>query len=256
MDPYIKLPDAPITIGRKAWILDRCRGKRILHVGCADIGMLEERFEKGETMHQELAGVTQTLWGIDIEPKGIKYLRSMGFGNLLVADACNAEDLSCLAGKDFDVILATELLEHLLNPGLFLHAVKSLMKPGTTELIVTVPNAFRLDNFRWLLEGIEFIHPDHNYWFSYVTLTNLVRKSNYEIVDLRVYSFRNDDLGLPVPRATNLTNTLAFFCSRPRIKTIVKKIKSVPLRLAAWLLYRRSPFFADGLIIVARLPGH
>ena len=189
MNPYIELPRVPIVIGRQDFVLERCRGKRVLHLGFADKDLFRERFLSGELMHQKLARVTGELWGIDTDVDGVSFLRSQGFDNLIVGDVCNLNNIPELQRQHFDIIVASEIIEHLMNPGLFLEAVKNLMISGDTELIATVPNAFRVSTLLWLLRGVEYVHPDHNYWFSYHTVTNLLRKSGLAIHEVYVYSF-------------------------------------------------------------------
>lgn len=192
MNPYIRLPKVPIVTGRQSFVISRCKGKKVLHLGCVDKGLLYERFSSGELLHQKLAEVSSELWGIDIDEDGISFLRSKGFNNLIVGDVCNLDKIPDLQEHIFDVIVASEIIEHLMNPGLFLEAVKKFMRPGHTELIVTVPNAFRLSTLIQLLHGVEYIHPDHNYWFSYATVTNLLKKAGFEIREVYVYSFEKN----------------------------------------------------------------
>jgi len=263
MNPYIHLPKAPIVIGRQDFVLARCKDKKVLHLGCVDSGLLRERFLSGELMHQKLAGVAMELWGIDNDADGIFFLRSQGFDNLVVGDICNLDKIPELQKQRFDVIVASEIVEHLMNPGLFLEAVKNLMIPAHTDLIVTVPNAFRVSTLLWLLRGVEYVHPDHNYWFSYHTVTNLLRKSGLAIHEVCVYSFQSTKI---LPRrigkffgrknaGTDLSSGVgAGFLSSSVWIRAVGYCKSMPRRLLTCLLYKRTPFWGDGIIVVCRKP--
>jgi SAM-dependent methyltransferase len=216
-------------------------------------------------MHQKLAAVTRELWGVDIDASGVSFLRSQGFDNVIVGDVCELDKIEPLQGRKFDVIVASEVIEHLQNPGLLLDTVKTVMTPGETELIVTVPNAFRVDTLIWLLRGVEYVHPDHNYWFSYLTATNLIRKGGFEIERVYVYSFQ--PLGV-FPNvfgrffkkagtgeiATKAANGPAL--PAPLLQRSWMYFRSLPRRLLTSLLYRRTPFWGDGLIITARLSAN
>jgi 2-polyprenyl-3-methyl-5-hydroxy-6-metoxy-1,4-benzoquinol methylase len=262
MNPYIKLPRVQVLQGRHELVLSKCRGRRVLHLGCVDSGLVEERLGRGQLMHQNLYAITKEIWGVDIDDDGISYLKGQGFDNLIVGDICELDKIEILKNKSFDVILASEVIEHLQNPGVFLKSVKDLMKPQETELIVTVPNAFRIDTLIWLLRGIEFVHPDHNYWFSYHTATNLLRKNDFKILEVYVYSFqplkimpnrfyKNDK---KQKRVDNKDSNLSHrhFPSSP-LELISAYIKSLPRRLIVPFLYKISPFWGDGIIIVTEI---
>lgn len=261
MDPYINLPKVPVVRGRQDMVVERCRGKRVLHLGCVDAGLLEQRYQKGELMHQRLAVVAHELWGVDLDAQGIQRLRELGFANLVVGDVCELHGVNELDGRTFEVIVASEVVEHLLNPGQFLDAVRRFMTPGETELVVTVPNAFRFDTLRWLLRGVEYVHPDHNYWFSYHTIVNLLRKTGFASKEVYVYSF--SALEKPVAAQAPSTDDLP---RRARLRSAARRATGLLLRVAkdplaymrqlarrimiSWL-YRRTPFWGDGLIIVS-----
>ena len=254
-----KLPRARLVQGRQQSVVERCRGKRVLHLGCVDAGLLEERFEAGQLMHQKLAAVASDLWGVDVDADGIDFLRSRGFDQLVVADA--AGPVPALDGRTFDVIVASEVLEHLLNPGLFLDAVRGWMTPGETELIVTGPNAFRIDTLLSLLRGVEKVHPDHNYWFSYRTATNVLEKSGLEVTDVIMYSLQPHGLLPDVlrrgrhRRERDLPAPGQVPASRPPLaRRALAYFTSLPKRALATFLYGRSPFWGDGLILLARRP--
>ncbi len=84
MNPYIRLPKVQVVNGRQELIVNRCRDKKVLHLGCVDVGLLSERFPSGGLLHQQLAAVAGELWGVDIDTDGVSFLRSQGFNNLVV----------------------------------------------------------------------------------------------------------------------------------------------------------------------------
>jgi SAM-dependent methyltransferase len=265
MNLYIKLPEVPVVNGREDVILGKCANKRVLHLGCVDSGLMLERFNRGELMHQKLSNVATELWGVDIDVEGISYLSSKGFENLIAEDICNLDRIEVLQKQKFDVIVASEVIEHLQNPGIFLNSVKRLMAPEKTELIVTIPNAFRIDTLFWLFRGIEYVHPDHNYWFSYHTATNLLRKSYFEICEVYVYTFQQLRI-LPsrmrsivdgkktVTKNSDTGKNRPF--SKPFFDLISSYLRSFPRRLVVSLLYKRTPFWGDGIIIIAKTAGN
>lgn len=234
MDFFQKLPSARLVGDKHDFLIEYCRNKRVLHLGCVDAGVLEEKWAKGILLHQRLAAVSSELWGIDIDKAGIQFLESKGVARLLAADVTQENQIRPLKDQTFDVIVAGEIVEHLLNPGLFLEAIKPLMRSGHTELIVTVPNAFGIDALVALLRNVEFVHPDHNYWFSYYTITNLMRKCGYTIREGFAYSYQ-----------------LVPFFYRPPQTGLPRYLLSLAKRSLVRGLYRRSPFWGDGIIVIA-----
>lgn len=268
MNSMTKLPVVPLLTGRQDLILARATGRRVLHLGCVDAGLLHARFARHELMHQKLAAVASELWGVDIDQEGIQFLASQGFEHLIAGDICEPSILAQLSGQPFDLVLATEVVEHLPNPVQFLQAARRLLTPGQTELIITVPNAFRIQTLLWLLRGIEYVHPDHNYWFSYVTATNLLRKSGLDVTEVYAYSFQPRAglpnvarrlLGRPAPAAPTAAAALpaaANSVSPHLLGRGLDYVRSLPKRLLASALYRTTSFWGDGLILVAQAPAH
>lgn len=267
MNPHIRLPRVPVVQGRRQVVLSLCRGKRVLHVGCVDAGpFFRERLSKGQLMHQDIAAVADEVWGMDVDDEGISLLRARGYANLVVADACDARAMQALGSRPFDVVVASEIIEHLQNPGLFLAGVRHVMTPGRTQLIITVPNAFRTTSWLWLLRGVEFVHPEHNYWFSYATATHLLRQSGLEIQKTYVYSLQPSDLFSNVtrrlrnqredrPNARKTEMTARADRETPTARRILHYLRTFPRRAVFSTLYRINPFFADGIVFIARTAG-
>ena len=81
------------------------------------------------------------------------------------------------------MVLAPEVIEHTLNPGLFM---KSLLEIDCRAIIVTGPDAIGhiQKNVKFgfkQVEGkemfLESVHPDHNCYYSPMTLANTVLNS-------------------------------------------------------------------------------
>ena len=65
------LPSAKV-VDRESFILSRCHGARVLHLGCVDSGLLEERLSCGNLLHAALAKASRDLWGIDLDAAGLQ----------------------------------------------------------------------------------------------------------------------------------------------------------------------------------------
>lgn len=268
MNPYIKLPKAQIIFQRHDFLVEISQNKRVLHLGCTDAGLLAERFERGELLHQRLDNVAQDLWGFDIDQEGIEFLQSKGFEQCIVGDVSFIDQCEALQKTEFDLILVSEVVEHLQNPGLFFQAIQKLMKPNHTEIVVTVPNAFRIQTLLWMLRGIEFVHPDHNYWFSYLTISNLFLKNGFTIEKVLTYTFQKHHLipnfvrkrfGTSETVQPARTNSAMVESKsngsqhQERRLNVTSYLKGLPKRMLAAFLYSRSPFWADGIIVIAKV---
>lgn len=90
-----------------------------------------------------------------------------------------AEDFSF--EEKFDVIFAGDLIEHLINPGLFLDNAKKHLKPGG-RLVMTTPNTFNLFVMTGKLTRPEPpINPDHTFYFNRRTIGKLLEKCGWGV---------------------------------------------------------------------------
>jgi len=172
------------VVSRVDEVLRVCEDKKILHLGCADMPYTSQRGD--ELLHKKLLKVTEqeNLWGLDASEEGINTLRELGYQNLICG---NVEDAHTkLKQEKFDIILAGEIIEHLDNPGLFLESVRSIMTDNS-EFILTTVNAPSFKGFLFSMLRLEKVHPDHNYYFSYRTLKQLLEKFDLTCDEIYYY---------------------------------------------------------------------
>lgn len=161
------------VVERQEYLVAKCAGKRVLHLGAIDLC-------KGQMcgLHRQLMRVTDGLIGIDIDRDGIEQAKSAGIHNIQYGDLEKLEELDI--GDKFDVIAAGGVIEHLSNPGLFLEGIKKFFGPHT-EMILTTPNAFSIHRFLLSLVRLEYVHPDHVCYYSYITLKRLLQRHGFVI---------------------------------------------------------------------------
>ncbi len=167
-------------ISRENFFIASCAGRRVLHIGCTSMPYTQQRLDRGTHLHKLLLGVTKELYGIDLSKEGIDIMKKhLNCDNLYVGDAERLDEIS-LDKKDFDVILAGDVLEHLNNPGLFLKGIRRFMMPNT-RLIISTNNAFSLPNFiRLTVKGFRE-GTGHVMVNSPATLTNLLDRHGLKI---------------------------------------------------------------------------
>ena len=124
-----------IEFDRLGYLSKTTKGKRVLHVGCADWPISRARIQSGQLLHQRIQILADSVIGIDTSIEGIRIMRSFGIEDLQIIDAERMD-----FNNEFDLVLAGDVLEHMNNPGLFLKSAKKALKPGG-EVIIAVPSA-------------------------------------------------------------------------------------------------------------------
>ena len=156
--------------------------KDVLDLGCVDAHPVREdsdiRLErKPDVLFRRIAEVNPRAVGVDIDSVGVKLLAGMGY-NVQCADV---ETMNLQ--RQFDTIVAGEIIEHLENPGLFLRNMLRHLKPLGT-IIVSTPNPFYVGQ-TWKIwrHGIPSVHDDHVHWQDPITLGQLLNRTGYEPLD-------------------------------------------------------------------------
>lgn len=180
-------------VQRVEFIKNACRGKKVLHLGCTNYPFTGEALENKMLLHLELTEISNELYGLDFDQKGIDILSESGVKNLFRGDLEKLEDAQI--SEIFDIIVAGEIIEHLSNPALFLRGVKRFMNRDTTLLLTTINAYCGMRFFQYALRGKggsrEPVHPDHVAYYSFSTLSLLLKRENYKIGRFLYY-----DIGL------------------------------------------------------------
>jgi len=170
-----KIPRLRVLTNRDKYLVDAVKGKKVLHGGCVDSGLLHERLGEEELLHKALTSSAKELVGVDVDEEGINNLRDLGFDNVYCADLESWDYYGI-----FDVIVLGEIIEHVDNCGLFLETIKRFCSEET-EVILTTPNAYYYLFWLYSMVGRETIHPDHNYLFSFNSIKFLLGKFGFEV---------------------------------------------------------------------------
>lgn len=125
---------------------EEIEGKRVIEIGSCDVnGSLRPLFESYNP---------KEYIGVDISPgKGVDLI-------------CEAQDLAAKFGsRSFDVVISTELLEHVRDWRLVIHNIKDILKPSGKLLITTrsfgfVYHGYPFDFWRFQIEDMESIFKD------------------------------------------------------------------------------------------------
>lgn len=145
-------------IDRATLITGLARGKRVMHLGCADhLPLIQQKRADGSYLHDQIAEVAQRLVGVDTNAAALDEMRIAGIDDLYLP-----EDLP--SDLELDLVIAPDVIEHVGNVEDFLKYAGSFGCP----VLITTPNALGMEN-RTRLRS-EFVNTDHRYWFSPYTL--------------------------------------------------------------------------------------
>jgi 2-polyprenyl-3-methyl-5-hydroxy-6-metoxy-1,4-benzoquinol methylase len=159
------------------------RSGDVMDLGCVDSRPARHdakaRIEyKANLLHKRIAEINKGVLGVDIDPEGAAVLNAQGY-NVIVADV-ETMDL----GKQFDTIVAGEIIEHLENPGRFLRNMRRHLKEDGGVIIISTPNPFYAGS-AWKIwrYGKPAVHEDHMGWQDPTTLNQLLRRTGFEPFD-------------------------------------------------------------------------
>lgn len=150
------VPELPTIADRAAYLVSYARDQVVLDLGCT--GPIAARIK----------AAARGYYGVDVQEGGDWTVADLATGAVPVF-------------PDVTLIVASELLEHLTNPGLCLTTLKGAYP--AVPLLVTVPNAgaYRVE------AGCEVVNGDHVAWYSMTTITALLTKTGWTVQDRRWY---------------------------------------------------------------------
>ena len=173
----------------------------ILEIGCVGMGV-NDVVGGEDFIHEALIERANSVTGLDIDKNGVDELNTKGF-DVVCQDAQEPYDL----GKDFDVIIAEENIEHISNLKTYLGNVYKHLRPDGS-FIVTTPNAQCFDFFfQTLVFGKPRVNKFHTHYHSVDTLVYLLESNGFSVDKVMVYQAIN-------PSTTNFLGKIAWLFLR------------------------------------------
>jgi SAM-dependent methyltransferase len=203
---------------------DLHRVRTVLDVGCGVGGVLASFHARGHLVH-----------GCDFVGEYIDHARrKVPAGDFRVGGLEQFRD-----GEKFDLVILSDVVEHLRAPLQMLQALQSFLHPRS-QVFIIVPGVFGISNFRFHCSFRNFTKIEHTWCHTRRSLTLLMQMAGYELVtgSEAVFAlYRPFSGGKPdFPGASHAILLLAFLASLP-IRRALKLDRG--LRAAKRLLRNR-----------------
>lgn len=169
-----KVMNESINVPNKtSFLLKRVHGKSVLDVGCVGHSLAISEKQKEHWLHAQISRSASYCLGVDLLKAETEALRSQGW-NLICIDFTKVD-----LGKKFDVIVAADLIEHLVDfDGFFRSVARHIADNG--ELVISTPNPLGFSQFFYTgLRGSPLVNPDHTCWFDPKTLIQLAGRYGF-----------------------------------------------------------------------------
>jgi len=137
----------------------------VLEIGCGSGGILLAFKEKGAIVK-----------GYDLDPHRIEYGRRY-ISEIEYADAM---EFTGEWPDNINLLILSNVLEHLADPQKFMKAVQSKLKNGNIKILIDIPNldgAFAYSNQTFS----DFLHIGHLWYFNSITIERLLNQAGLRI---------------------------------------------------------------------------
>lgn len=164
--------------------------KNIVHVGACDhLPLIDKKIEQNTWLHKRLQNNANSIIGIDINERAVKYTNQIGYQNIFYYDILSESEaviakMNELSETKWDYLVLGEMLEHVDNPVEFLSIIKNKYKENVKDIIVTVPNAFSYNNVCFLLRNMELNNSDHKFLFTPYTIMKVLTRAGMRPLEI------------------------------------------------------------------------
>jgi len=213
------------TKNRDNELLALCDWKKVLHIWASDSPLTQERYESWELLFLRIEEIAEDQLGIDIDQDAIAYMHNAWHKNMIYYDMNNLWTLEYSP----DVVIFSDTLEHILNPGIALTNIKQVMWDDTT-LVITVPNALCIKNIYWALLGRLNEHPEHTLSFNFQTLTQLLEYTGFQVIQSTFcnYQYSTHPVAL-IRKIESLFFYITIFLRKPFARTLFFVVKKATI---------------------------
>jgi len=205
------------------YLKEMLKGQRIIHVGFADhIELINKKIKLGRWAHKEITDVTEKCIGIDINHEAVSYVKNnLKINNVFYYDILSIEKLKIIDEENWDYILLGEILEHTYNPLDFIKKIHNKYN-NIEKIVITVPNAFNIMNFKNARKHYEKINSDHKYQFSPYTISKILILSGFSIESINFVDYFKWSFFAAIRRPVEYLQRIIFPFLRDNIVIVAK----------------------------------
>lgn len=153
------------------------QGKKVLELGIGDASLTKRLFEQGAVVD-----------GLEFDPVYIELAKPY-CNKIISGDLDKVETLEI--DGDYDIIVAADILEHLVNPEYVLSKLKTHLKKGGL-LVVSLPNVANIyvrmsllfGQFNYHSKGL--LDKTHLHFYTIKTASSMLSKTGWKIMDKNV----------------------------------------------------------------------
>lgn len=160
--------------------------KKVVHLGCLDhLPLIDQKVKNNQWLHKRITDVATRCIGVDINVEANEYVRERyKIDNIIIKDITDGL-IDEIKKEQWDYAILGELLEHIDNPVSYLTDIRKKYSGSISEIVITIPNAFTRQNFRYAQKPAEMINSDHRYWFTPYTIAKVMHQAGIEVSDIQ-----------------------------------------------------------------------
>ncbi len=227
----VKLQSPDGFFARDPLIIKYCTDRTVLHLGCigeTDASVDQKVKTRERHLHFKVGNVARTLYGVDLDGEAIsRYQKTYDSPNLYIGDVEKLEKISIKMTFDyFDIILFSDLMEHISNPGLALEGIKHFIN-GNSLVLISVPHSFGVLNFIRYSFGVFQEGNQHVAMYNIGGLQNILLRHGYNICNY-------------------------YTCYEKRLVTITQKM----IFFMPYSFLKVFPKFGGTILVIAKLKGN
>lgn len=235
------------------FIKNICHGRSVLDLGCvrhdAAFSMNDPNW-----LHRHLCEIAESIVGVDYVENEVRKLNQNGMFSIIYGDVTKPLPIE----KQFDIIVAGDLIEHLTCFEGFFDNVNRLLKEEGI-LILTTPNPFYRDGFFYtVFKNDVLVNPEHTCWIDPNCMNQLTERFSLEVTEM--YWLKGSNWALRMLITQNVQNQYDIMKGKWDKDTNYDKIKRkifgylfeliyLPMKL---LISKDSVNYSDYLVVIRK----
>lgn len=241
------------TVNKLQFIKNSAKGKSVLDLGCVRHNA-DFAFSDPNWLHKHICHVASHLVGVDYLQEDVDILKEHGY-NIVYGDVTTPLNIQ----EKFDLIVASDLIEHLSNlDGFIINLRNHLKEKG--RIIISTPNPFYIDLFYFVaLKRLYITNPEHTFWIDPQGLSQLFQRYDLVIEEINFIEPSWNFINLITYSKSNEYNILLEkWENRSFIFRLYRLITRIPLA-PLWFIFKilmplnsKTTYCSDYIAVIKR----